>query len=142
MIRHETTVRLNRPVEHVFAFVADSKQLPMWQSNLIKSEVLTEGPLRVGSRFQEVRLVRQKETEIQGEMTAFEPNRRFTTKTLSKPEVTVSYSFEPENGGTRLRYEFGMVTRGLMRLLQPMILGSIKKDTASDFEKLKQLLEG
>jgi len=142
MIRHETSVHLNRPVEKVFAFVVDSKELPKWQSNLIKSELLTEGPLRVGSRFHEVRLVRHKETEIQGEMTAFEPNRRFATKTLSKPEVTVSYSFEPENGGTRLRYEFSMVTTGLMRLLQPMILGSIKKDTASDFEKLKQLLEG
>ena len=142
MIRHETSVHLNRPVEKVFAFVVDSKELPKWQSNLIKSELLTEGPLRAGSRFHEVRLVRQKETEIQAEMTAFEPNRRFATKTLSKPEVTVSYSFEPENGGTRLRYEFGMVTTGLMRLLEPMILGSIKKDTALDFEKLKQLLEG
>ncbi len=142
MIRHETTVHLNRPVEQVFAFVADGKELPMWQSNLIKSELLTKGPLRVGSRFHEVRLVRRKETEIQAEMTAFELNRRFATKTLSKPEVTVSYSFEPENGGTRLRYEFVMVTTGLMRLLQPMILGSIKKDTSSDFEKLKQLLDG
>ena len=142
MIRHEASVHLNSPVEKVFAFVADCKELPTWQSNLIKSELLTEGPLRAGSRFREVRLVRQKETEIQAEMTAFEPNRRFATKTLSKPEVSVSYSFEPKKGGTSLRYEFGMVTTGLMRLLEPMILGSIKKDTASDFEKLKQLLEG
>ena len=142
MIRHEITVHLNRPVEQVFAFVADSHRLPMWQSNLIKSELITEGPLRAGSRFHEVRLVRQKETEIQGEMTAFEPNRRFATKTLSKPEVTVSYSFTPEGGGTRVNYEFVMQTAGMMRLMEPMILGSIKKDTQADFEKLKQVLEG
>ncbi len=141
MIRHEVTIHLNRPVEQVFAFLADTKKLPMWQSNLIKTEQLSEGPLRAGSRFREVRLLRQKESEIQGEVSAFEPNQRLATKTVTKPEVTVSYSFDPEDGGTRLRYQFVMLTTGLMRLLEPVILSSIRKQSASDFEKLKQLLE-
>ena len=51
MIQHEVIVHLNKPVEQVFAFLTDTSKLSTWQSNLIKSEQLTEGPLRMGSRF-------------------------------------------------------------------------------------------
>jgi len=141
MIQHEVTIHLNRPVEQVFAFLMDTGKLSTWQSNLIKTEQITEGPLRAGSRFREVRRLGRRESEIQGEITVFEPNKRFETKTLTKPQVTVSYSFEAEDGGTRLKHKFVMLTSGLMRLLEPLIAGSIKKESASDFETLKRILE-
>jgi uncharacterized membrane protein len=142
MIQHQVTIHLNRPVEQVFAFLMDTSKLPMWQSNLIKNEPLTQGPLRVGSRFTEVRRLGRRESEIQAEITAFEPNKRFETKTLTKPQVMVRYSFESEDGGTRLKHSFVMLTNGLMRLLEPLIASSIKKESEADFETLKQILEG
>ncbi len=141
MIQHEVTIHLNKPVEQVFAFLMDTSKLATWQSNLIKSEQLTEGPLRAGSRFREVRRINNKETEIQGEITSLEPNRRFETKTSTKPQAMVSYSLDPEQGGTRLRYKFILITNGLMRLLEPVIASSIKKGTEADFETLKRMLE-
>jgi hypothetical protein len=141
MIQHDVTIHLNQPVEHVFAFLMDTSKLATWQSNLIKTEPLTEGPLRLGSRFREVRRLGRRESEFEGEITAFEVNRRFETKTLTKPEVKVSYFFETENGGTRLHQKFVMLTSGLMRLLEPMISKSIKKETELDFETLKRILE-
>jgi Predicted integral membrane protein len=141
MIQHEVTVHLNRPVEQVFAFLMDTSQLTTWQSNLIKSEPITEGPLRLGSRFREVRRLGKRESEIQGEITALEPNKRLETKTVTKPQAMVSYSLDPESGGTRLKYKFVLVTSGFMRLLEPLIASSIKKDTNADFETLKRILE-
>jgi len=142
MIQHEITIHLNRPVEQVFAFVADPQNLRAWQSNLIEIEQLTEGPLRVGVRVREVRRLGRRPSEHQAEMTVFEPNKRFETKTVTPPNVSVSYSFEAENGGTRLGHRFVMLTSGLMRLLEPLISGSIKKQSVSDFETLKRILEG
>ena len=141
MIQHEVTIHLDKPVEQVFAFLMDTSKLSTWQSNLIKSEQLTEGPLRRGSRFREVRRINNKETEIQGEITAWEPNKHFETKTATKPQAMVSYSLDPEQGGTRLKYKFVLITSGLMRLMEPMIASSIKKDTEADFETLKRVLE-
>ena len=141
MIQHEMTIHLDKPVEQVFAFLMDTGKLASWQSNLIKSEQLTEGPLRAGSRFREVRRINNKETEIEGEITSLEPNRRLETKTSTKPQAMVSYSLDPEQGGTRLRYKFILITNGLMRLLEPVIASSIKKDTEADFETLKRVLE-
>ena len=141
MIQHEVTVHLNRPVEQVFAFLMDTTQLTAWQTNLIKIDKITEGPLRLGSRFREVRRLGRRESQIQGEITAFEPNKRFETKTLTKPQVTVSYFLEPEQGGTRVKHRFVMMTSGFMRLLEPLIVSSLKKGTTADFETLKRLLE-
>src|SRR5687768_3964095 len=141
MIQHEVTIHLDKPVEQVFAFLMDTSKLATWQSNLIKSEQLTEGPLRTGSRFREIRRINNKETEIQAEITTLEPNKRLETKTATKPQAMVSYSLDPEQGGTRLKYKFILITSGLMRLLEPMIASSIKKDTEADFETLKRVLE-
>jgi len=141
MINHEVNIYINRPVEQVFAFLADAKNLHAWQSDLVENGQLTEGALRVGTRFREVRRTGPRQSEIQAEITVFEPNKRFATKTLTKPQATVSYAFDSEDGGTRLTYKFAMITSGLMRLLEPLIVGSIKKDSDSDFEKLKRILE-
>lgn len=140
MIQHEVTIHVNRPVEQVFAFLIDPSNLRAWQSNLVETEQLTE-PLQVGTRFREVRQMGPKQAEILAEITAYEPNKHFATRTLSKPQVTVSYSFEPKNTGTQLNYRFVMQTSGIMRLLEPLIAGSIKKDSHSDFGRLKQVLE-
>lgn len=141
MIQHEVTIHLNKSVEQVFAFLMDTSNLATWQSNLIKSEPLTEGPLRTGSRFREVRRINNKETEIQGEITVLEPNKRLETKTATKPQAMVSYLLNPEQGGTQLKYKFVLITSGLMRMLEPLIASSIKKDTEADFETLKRILE-
>lgn len=141
MITQEVTVHLNKPVEQVFAFLMDPTKLTTWQANLIKIDKITEGPLRLGSRFQEVRRLGRRETEIQGEIIAFEPNKRFETKTLTSPQVTVSYFLEPEEGGTRVNHRFVMWTSGFMRLLEPLIAKSIREENDLDLKNLKRILE-
>ena len=141
MINQEVHVYINRPVEQVFTFIIDSQNLSKWQSNLVKSEKITEGKWRVGTKFREVRRMGGRESEVQGEITILEPNKRFETKTSTLPLVTVSYSFEAEGGGTRVHHKFMMVTSGFMRLLEPLIAGSIKSENNADFEKLKSILE-
>ncbi len=140
MIQHKVTADLDCPVEQVFAFVIDPKNLRSWQSGLVENQMLTEGPLRVGTRVREVRAMGPRRSEVQAEITALELNKRLATKTLTKPQVTINYTFETKGAGTRLTYEFVMQTSGLTRLLEPIIAGSIKKDSDSDFEQLKHVL--
>lgn len=141
MIQHEVSLHLNRPVEQVFAFLVDFQNVPRWQSNLVEIEQLTEGALQAGTQFREVRRFGRRASEIWGELTEFELNKRFVTKTLTKPQVTVSFSLDPEDGGTRLGFKFVLVTSGLMRLFEPWIDSLINKQRESDFATLKCLLE-
>lgn len=141
MIELEFTKYLNCPVEQVYDFVINADNLRLWQSGLIKSELLTRGPLRVGTRVRQVRFMGPKKSEIKAEITILEPNKRFTTKTITSPKATIDYSFEPKNGGTLLTYRFEMHTSGLMHMMEPMVKGIIKTDTDADLDKLKQILE-
>jgi len=141
MIQHEVSLQLSRPAEQVFAFLADTRNLPTWQSNLIEIEQLTAGPLRAGAQIREVRRMGQRPSENLAEVQIFELNKRLTLRTTTRPHVTVSYEFEPEREGTRLRYTFVMLTSGLMRLLEPLIAGAIRKQADQDFERLKHILE-
>lgn len=142
MINEQLTVHIARPVEEVFAYLAEAGKVQTWQSGLIEFQQLTEGPVQVGTRFREVRRTGPGRTaDVQAEITAYEVNRRFATRTITGPRVTVDYAMESEAGGTRLDYQFIMVTRGMMRVLEPLIAGGIRKDTNQDFQTLKRLLE-
>ncbi len=141
MIQNDVDIHINSPVEKVFAYLADAKNLRTWQADLIENEQLTEGPIRVGTRFREVRRTGPQQSEILAEITAFEPNKHFATKTLKGSQATVSYIVHEERGGTKLTYKFILQTSGFMRLMEPLIAASIKKDAKSDFRKLKQILE-
>jgi hypothetical protein len=121
--------------------VANFQNLKAWQENLVEIEQLTRGPMRFGTRFREVRKVNGRVTENQAEVTAYEPNKRFETTTLTGTHVTAGYVFEPEEGGTRLQYKFEMVTRGTMRLLQGMLARAIKLQLDAELARLKGMLE-
>jgi hypothetical protein len=141
MIQHEVSIHLDCQVQQVFEFLADARNLRTWQSNLIENEILTGSRLGVGSRYREVRRLGRRPAEIRAVVTDFEPNKRLATKTETEPQVTVCYTFSPEGGGTRLNYQFMMQTSGMMRLFEPMITASIKKETEADFRRLKHTLE-
>ncbi len=141
MISYEKTVSINCPIDQVFALITDAKNLRSWQASLVENQILTDGPLHAGTRFHEKRRMGSRVTDIEGEITDFVPNERFATRTLTGPQVTVSYTLEPVNGGTRVTYRFALHATGMMRFLEPFFLGSIRRDTEADFSNLKRILE-
>ena len=55
MIEVEQSITINRPVKEVFAFVADQRNAPRWQSGLLEVRRTTEGTLGVGTKHRFVR---------------------------------------------------------------------------------------
>jgi uncharacterized protein YndB with AHSA1/START domain len=141
MINYQTSVHLDQSIEKVFAFVVDPSNLRNWQSNLIENDQLSQDQLHIGTHFHEVRRMGRRSSEVQAEITDFQPNKVFATKTLSGPPASITYNFTPEENGTKLSYQFKMQTRGMMRLLEPMITASIKRDSEADLESLKRIIE-
>ena len=48
MIRIENSTQISQPRDQVFDFLTDVDSLPKWQSGVIQSNPVTEGPVRVG----------------------------------------------------------------------------------------------
>jgi uncharacterized protein YndB with AHSA1/START domain len=140
-VRHEVTIE--RKPEEVFAFLSDLERVSEWQQGVIRSQVLTPGPVRVGTRFTETAKVGPWRLDATCEVTAYEPARRMAFTASSKPiEYGGEFTLEPLGSGTRLSVDAAVRLKGFWRLMQPVMAGEMKSETRKELETIKRVLEG
>jgi hypothetical protein len=138
----ERSIEIARPVEAVFAFTHDPANDAMWQPTIAESRVLTEGPMRVGTRIAEVRRFLGRRIEATYEVTELEPNRRSSIKTTSGPiPLTGSYVLEPVDGRTRFTMRLETDAHGFFKLAEPVFARMARREMESNLGHLKDLLE-
>jgi hypothetical protein len=86
------------PPERVFAVASDLRGAPGRIRAITKLEVLTDGPVRVGTRFRETRKMFKREATEEMEVVAMDAPR--------------SYAFGCESCGCRYRMEMRFVPKG------------------------------
>jgi uncharacterized protein YndB with AHSA1/START domain len=141
MIGIESTVVINRPVEDVFAFVSDQTNEPKWHTDVLEVHRASGDPIGPGSTsVWVIKLMGRKEFTM--EVTGFEQNRRVeltTRKGVMKP--TLTYRFEPADGGTRFTRRVDVQPDGLFRIMEPMMRGMVQKGNDRFVQNLKGVLE-
>jgi uncharacterized membrane protein len=144
MIHTSGSVEIRQPSDRVFAFVSTVENAPKWQSELTESRLLTEGPLRVGSKFKEVVKLLGRPIELICETTELEPGRKLAFKSDNDRtmQFDVTFLVEPQ-GGSASRVTITSNTRvgGLLRLLEPFFAGEVKSASKKELERLKAALE-
>ena len=78
MSSFETSILINRPVEEVFAYVADLDTWPSWQSDLVEVKKTSPGPLAAGFTYTVVAIIRGWQEEVNYTVTEFEANNKIT----------------------------------------------------------------
>ncbi len=142
MVKHELSIKINRPIKEVFDYVANLQNGPQWQSGLFEVRQLTQGSPGMGTQFTAVRKFLGKKLEAVTEIVGYEPNSKLAIKSASgSVPFEESYLFESTADGTKLSTVLELHTAGLMGLAEPMIAGSLKREMEADFGNLKQLLE-
>jgi uncharacterized membrane protein len=143
MIKVEESIVINRPIDEVFAFVANFENHPKWESNFQKVKLLSSTPTGVGTTYQcELKLPGQTATS-KFEITGYEVNKRiaFEAEPAGPAKANGSFLFEAVPGGTKVtllpRPEF----RGFFKLLEPLMAGYVRKQNQDHLKKLKQILE-
>ncbi len=143
MIDLETTVEIDRPVEEVFAFVADQTNAPRWQADLHEVRRLTDGPLRVGTEHEFVRVFAGRRLASRNRFVEFEPGR-YVAFEIPEGWLTgrASYLAEPiPSGGTLLTCRMQFKVRRPGSLLDPILKRLLARDSGRADAQLKQLLE-
>jgi hypothetical protein len=103
MAQMQQSVDIARPLEEVFAFVANSANDALWGSNLMEVTKISPGPIGMGARFRYKARFAGWQFELVREVTEYEPNRRQAVKTISGPlRFGGVRTFEAIPGGTRL----------------------------------------
>jgi uncharacterized protein YndB with AHSA1/START domain len=138
------SVFINRPVNDVFDFVTDPTTTPQWQANLVRSEVLTAGPMRLGTRVLEVRRIGKSEMQAEWEVTAYEPptRRGYVYPAGFGPIRQQGIStFEPAEGGTQLSFTAQIEASFPFNLLLPLLARVMQQQNDKSFAILKRVLE-
>lgn len=135
-------VLIERPVEDVFAYLADFENVPRWNYAIARTTKVTPGPPRVGSEYEQLRSIPRPGTE------------RFTVVAMERPALL---EVEGQLGpfGARLRYEFlgvgpsrtllvnqaSLSLPGALSLLSPLLARQVGNAVATNLKMLRGLLE-
>ena len=143
MIDVEASTVINRPVEAVFAFVADLENNPKWETNFVEVKRVSPEPLGVGTVYQCVLRVPGQRVTSRIEITEFTPNQRisFRGDRPASAKPVGSITFEPLGSGTKVTTLPRPEMRGVFKLLEPMMAGYIRRSNAKHLQNLKTLLE-
>lgn len=136
----ESSLVITRPVEDVFAFLADLENDPLWRREWVSGTKTSEGPIDVGSRFRLVPKRASQATEY--EVTEYEPNQVAAWKSLSGPlPLCFRRSFVEVDGGTKVTIRYEAEFRGLFRLAKSLLRMVGRRALEGDLPNLKTLME-
>jgi uncharacterized protein YndB with AHSA1/START domain len=134
--RFEATVVIDRPIEEVFAFLADGENDPKFSPRVQEIAKTTDGPPGVGTVYASTVKDAGMTTKREFEITEFQAPTRIRWAERSKNTVTApegGYDLAPEGTGTRVTLYNVLQGNGLLgKLIEPLALRSARKG-ADDF---------
>jgi uncharacterized protein YndB with AHSA1/START domain len=133
--RFEATVKIERPIEEVFDFLADGENDPKFSPRVLEIRKTTDGPPGVGTVYASTVKDAGMKTKREFELTEFERPTRIRWAERSKNLITASeggYDLAPDGDGTRVTIHNVLEGHGPGKLLAPLALRAARKG-ADDF---------
>jgi uncharacterized membrane protein len=137
------TVVINRPVADVSQYAANPDNAPQWYENIKSVEWKTARPAQVGSRIDFVARFLGRRLAYTYEVVEFIPGRRLTMRTPGPPfPMETTYTWENENGATRMALRNRGTPSGFSAWLAPLMSFMVGRANRKDLTRLKRRLEG
>jgi len=141
-------IHVDAPADKIFALMSDFPNAPDRISSIKRIEMLTSGPVGVGTKFKETRVMFGKEATETMEVVEFVPPKTYTLFSLScGVEFTVKLRCVPEGSGSNLSWEcetkpvtlVGKLFSPIGKLMMGMMM---KKCVMKDLADIKRVAEG
>jgi hypothetical protein len=138
----EVEAGIAAPPDVVYATVTDIARWPDFARATQHLEVLTPGPLAIGTRFRETRTMFGRTATEEMTVAALDPPRRFDlTAENHGTRYLARHDIEPTPSGSRLRlvFEGEAVTFAgkLGMLIGVLFKGAVKKQLQADLDDVK-----
>ena len=142
MERFELSTAINRPIEDVFGFLENLENDLKWRNEWVDARKTTEGPIGIGTRYSLFAKALGSRIETVYETIQHEPNRIAAWRAMSGAlPLTFQRTLERVDGGTRLTIRYEVELRGFLKLVMPLMIGSVTRQHEGDLRKLKELME-
>jgi uncharacterized protein YndB with AHSA1/START domain len=138
------TIDIARPIEQVFALIADLPNYHRWlpPSSLYGTTTqVSDSPVTLGTTY-----VDGKQATLHGRVTEFDPPvaiafHQEARLLLSRLTIDIRYRLEPLGGQTRVYRNTTPRLSGVLALLQPLIVRPIRHENLRTLAMMKQYLE-
>jgi uncharacterized protein YndB with AHSA1/START domain len=135
--RFEATTLIERPIEEVFAFLADGENDPKFSPRVLEIAKTTDGPPGVGTTYASTVKDSGVKTKREFKITEFEEPTRIRWTEVSKNLVMApegGYDLARADDSTRVTIHNVLEGHGLGKLIEPLALRSARKG-ADDFAR-------
>jgi uncharacterized membrane protein len=141
MIRFEVSVRIARPIDDVFAVVADPLSFPDWNSAVQSVRIIAGARGQEASRYLMVRDLPGGPAENELEVISVDAPEAFAIRTNTGPTPFVyRYRLRPDARATVLHLDAEVELPG-PRLLAPIAERAVKRGVEDNFAALRRNLE-
>lgn len=135
------------PPAEVFAACADFARAADRIKDILRVEVLSPGPVGVGTRFKETRKMFGKEATETMEVVAFDPPAGYELRAVNcGTEYRTWFTFTPDGAGTRVDATFQSRAVALWAWpftpLMYLMRGFLRKCLAGDLDQIRAAIEG
>jgi uncharacterized protein YndB with AHSA1/START domain len=142
MITFETSVRIERPIEEVFAFVADPLLLPRWNSAVQTVHVTSGESGEPGSTYSMQRQLPIGPVENELEVVSREHPTEFAIRTTSGPTPFLyRYRFVADDSDTAVHLDASVELPGATAVLGPFAARGVRRGVDANLAALKHALE-
>ena len=143
MFTSSVSVVIARPIDEVFAFIADARNRPRWDDSVESEELTSPEPVDEGSTVRTRMRSMGRDYELNWEVVEHEPPRHQRIESTSGPfPTTLAYDLTEDGEGTALRFSVTGRPTGFMRVLQPLVARRTQRNLDNAFPRLKEILEG
>jgi len=140
MVNIAGEILIKRPAKEIFDFVSDERN--NYDPRVLRTELLTNGPIGVGTRFHSESKSMGRTVKMIVEITGYERPQRLATSThLASMDIHSTLLFEPVAEGTLLRWSSNLEPHGLLKLITPLIAAIGRRQTSTIWANLKRTLE-
>ncbi|CAM5739462.1 SRPBCC family protein [Streptomyces hirsutus] len=143
--RFDVTVKIDRPIEDVFAYLADGRHDPEFSPRVLEIEKSPEGVTDVGTVFHSTVKDSGMKSRRDFEISELIAPTRIRWHEVSHHSITADdggYDLEPTaDGGTRVRLFNVLEGHGLGKALLPLAGSAARKDAPAFGRRIKAAVE-
>jgi hypothetical protein len=134
----DVEVPIARPPAEAFELMADARNETVWNSQVTSSELVSDEPIGLGSRFVTVNRGQSYDATI----TTYDPPHEIAFDVVGKTlKIVGRFRFANVGGNTVLRANFDMTPLGFMKVLLPLISPLVRRDFPKQLNAFKAFAE-
>ena len=136
-----STVTINQPVEKVFNYITSVDNHKAWQAGILDATLEPKGPPALGSIYHYGSNVMGKRYDTQMQISAFEPNKTWSIKTVGVPRpVETVYKFEGMGSTTKVTISMEL-SGGYPAAAEGAVKQAMQKSLDEQGARIKQFAE-